>query len=113
MNQKLYYHVAISTVLIIVIAFILGARPFKKERPKDKFWLAGDYYTFLRATIQTCMTFEELEHLKDAVDGFYYKQFREPINRAERTRYYDRLMETICKRENEMEESLLAGITSN
>jgi hypothetical protein len=113
MNPTFYIHVAVVTALIILVAFILGTHPFKKKSPKDKFWLAGDYYTFLRANIQTCMTFEELEQLKNAVDGFYNKTFREPISRAERSRYYTRLMETIYKRENEMEGSLLAGITSN
>jgi len=113
MNPAFYTHVAIGTVLIIAIALFLGAHPFKKDKPKEKFWLASDYYTFLRANIQTCLTFEELEQLKNVVDDFYSKQFREPISRGDRSRYYTRLMETICKRENTLEGSLLAGITSN
>lgn len=113
MNPTFYIHVAIGTVLIIVMALILGAHPFGKKKTKDQFWLAGDYYTFLRANIQTCMTFEELEQLKTVVNRFYYKEFREPISGKERERYYVRLMETIDKRENDMEGSLLAGITSN
>lgn len=113
MNPSFYNNVAICTVLIIVMAIILGARPFKKKSSGPKLWLAGDYYTFLRANIQTCMTFEELEDLKNAVDSFYSKEFRVPISRSDRSRYYTRLMETISKRENDMEGSLLAGITSN
>jgi hypothetical protein len=113
MNPTFYIHVAVVTALIILVAFILGTHPFKKKSPKDKFWLAGDYYTFLRANIQTCITFEELEQLKVVVQRFYTKRFREPISGKDRDRYYTRLMETIDKRENEMEGSLLAGITSN
>lgn len=107
--------VALGTIAIIGIAFIVGFHPFhkKKKSKEPALWMAGDYYTFLRANIQTCITFEELEQLKNAVDGFFNKNFWVPIASGDRKRYYTTLMETISKRENEMEGSLLAGITTN
>jgi len=100
-------HVAVATALIIVFAFFFRAHPFKRKTrltltaPEDQnLWVAGDYYTFLRANIQTCSTFVELEGLREAVEGIFYKKFRAPITQADRSRYYTRLMEAVTQREN-------------
>jgi hypothetical protein len=107
--------VALGTIAIIGIAFIVGFHPFhkKKKSKEPALWMAGDYYTFLRANIQTCITFEELESLKNAVDGFFNKNFRVPIASGDRKRYYTRLMEAIDKRENDLEGSMMAEMCSN
>lgn len=111
---------AFVTTFIIGLAFVFGTHPFKKKKNRphkqpigQALWVAGDYYTFLRADIMTCPTFVELEQLREAVEGIFYKKFRAPITQADRNRYYTRLMEAITQRENALEGELLAGIHPN
>lgn len=113
-------HVAICTALIIAFAFFFRIHPFKRKTrlaltasEDQNLWVAGDYYTFLRANIQTCSTFVELEGLREAVEGIFYKKFRVPITSADRSRYYTRLMEAVTQRENTLEGELMAGIHAN
>lgn len=105
MNPALYYHVAISTVLIIVFAFILNVRPFGKKRltlayeqPSPQ-WYANECFMFLKATIMTCSTPDELRKCQAQVEIFYNRMFRAPITTCERKRYYTRLLEAIALKE--------------
>jgi hypothetical protein len=114
-------HVAIATALIIAFAFAIGAHPFKKakqlfvlaEAEEPNLWVAGDYYTFLRANIMTCPNFKELEDMKRVVEDFFEKEFRVPISCIDRKRYYARLLEAITQRENALESELMTNLCQN
>lgn len=107
MNPALYYHVAISTVLIIVFAFILNVRPFKAkkrltlayEQPSPQ-WYANECFMFLKASIMTCSTPDELKKCKEQVEIFYDRKFRAPISIRERKKYYIRLHEAVALKES-------------
>jgi hypothetical protein len=109
MNPSLYTHVAISTVLIIVAALILGTHPFKKKRrlvlaaeTDPNLWTAGDYYIFLNSLILASKTLEELQKNMPLIDGYFDKGFRVPISAIERKRYYISLLDSYCKKENKL-----------
>lgn len=113
-------HVAVATALIIAFAFLFRVHPFKRKTrlaltaPEDQnLWVAGDYYTFLRANIQTCSTWVELEQLREAVEAIFYKKFRAHISSTDRSRYYTKLMEALTARENEIESDMMANMCSN
>jgi len=127
MNPEFYHSyaflnaVAAATVALIGILFIIGLHPFKKKKqllvlaPEEDplLWVAGDYYTFLRANIMTCDSIEELNGLKAVVESFFDKEFRAPISTADRKRYYARLLEAINTRENDLDSTRMYEMCQN
>jgi hypothetical protein len=105
MNPTFYTHVAIITALIVAFAFVLNLHPFKKKRlvlayeHPSPMWYASECFMFLRATIMTCNTPDELKKCKDQVEAFYDKEFRVPITNRERKQYYIRLLAAISSKE--------------
>jgi hypothetical protein len=96
--------VAFYTIVIILIAFALGAHPFKKTKkvvPSAQ-WTASDYYMYVRACILSCATIDQLDQMKPLVESYYDKHFRVPITTNERKRYYGRLLEAVSKKETEL-----------
>jgi hypothetical protein len=109
MNPTFYTHVAICTVLILLAALVLGTHPFKKKKrlvlaaPADlNLWTAGDYYMFLNSLIRASKSLEELQKNMPLIDGYFDKCFRVPISTIDRKRYYSRLLESYCQKENEL-----------
>lgn len=106
MNPTFYALVAIATVIIIVFAFILGTHPFKRkkrlslvyEQPSPQ-WYANECFMFLKASIMTCSTPDELKNCKEQVEIFYDRKFRAPISIRERKKYYIRLHEAVALKE--------------
>ena len=101
MPQTIYYHVAISTVLIIVIAFILKARPTKRRKPtREDLWTADGYYNYLLAVIKASRDFEELQAAWFMVENTWYtKRFRVQVSPFERSRRYVQLCNEYAKKE--------------
>lgn len=99
--------IAAGTVAFIGIAFILGTHPFKRKKrlslvceQPSPMWYASECFMFLKATILTCNTPDELKRCREQVEIFYDRKFRAPIPTSERKRYYARLLEAIATKEN-------------
>lgn len=101
MNQTLYYHVAIWTVLAIVMAFILKARPFGRRKPAiDDLWSAEGYHAYLLRVIDKSKDMLDLEVAMEMIDATWYtKTFRDPIGRFKRNRMYIELCDAFVKKE--------------
>lgn len=114
MNPTFYTHVAICTVLIIVFAFIVGKHPFKRKQrlllageQTSPMWYASECFMFLKATIMTCSTPDELKKCRTQVEIFYDREFRAAISIRERKKYYARLLESIALKEELINQSML------
>jgi hypothetical protein len=107
MNPTFYIHVAISTVIIIVFALLLGTHSFKRKKrlslafeQPSPMWYASECFMFLKATILTCNTPDELKKCRGQVEIFYDREFRAPITKCERKKYYSRLLKAIVAKED-------------
>jgi hypothetical protein len=106
---------AIVAGLLILAAFILGAHPFRRKKrlvlaKTQQFpqWYASECFMFLKATIMTCTTPDELKKCRSHVEIFYDRKFRAPISTRERKRYYTRLLEAIALKEELLNQSTFA-----
>jgi hypothetical protein len=101
---------AILAPIIIIVAFIIFARRqenkkkiFVLDAPQEyNLWMASDYYMFINSLILASKSLEELQKTMPLIDGFFDKTFRVPIHHRERKRYYIRLLDSYCKKENEL-----------
>ncbi len=96
--------VAACTIALIGILFIIGMHPFKKKKrvvPSAQ-WTASSYYMYLKALILSCTAIDQLPKVKALVEGFYDRNFLEPITRVDRKRYYARLLEEISRKEMQL-----------
>ena len=97
-------HVAICTVLVLLIALILGTHPFKKKKQPtvSDVWLADDYFKYLRSFINASKNMDELESAMQLIDTFHDKVFREPISNRQCNEYYEKLLDVYCTKEIEL-----------
>lgn len=98
--------VAFCTAALTAILFALGAHPFGTKRTEpSQLWVAGDYYTYLRAFAISCCTIEQLNDAMKLIDRYNSKQFRVPISLQRRKEYYSSLLETYYQKEAELKVS--------
>jgi len=101
--------IAFYTICIILIAFVLGARPFKSNKrlvvssEVEPTWTARDYFMFLNSVILASKTWADLDKVMVNVENFKGKEFRVRISKADREKYYERLLKSYNHKVNEFE----------
>lgn len=105
--------------LVIAFALLLSVHPFKKEKrlvvgdlstgpyklkKEDPSMLtAGDSFTLLSSMVRSAPTLGKLQAYMPAIEAFFDRKYRVPIDNHQLQRYYARLLEVYCKREKELE----------
>lgn len=105
--------------IVIAFAFLLSVHPFKKKKrlviadlatgpynlkEEDPSMLtAGDYFTLLSSMIRSAPTLEKLNAYMPAIEAFFDRKYRVTISNQQLQKYYARLLEVYCAREQELE----------